>query len=257
MNVFQRIYNYRELLKTNVKKEVRGRYKNSVLGILWSFLNPLLQLLVYAVIFGALLGGDNPTYHIYIVVALIPWTYFTSCISQAAFTIIGNGNIIKKVYFPREILPISVVTSGLINFLISTIITLAFVLFSGIGLSWYILLFPVIVLLQYVLLLAIGFIVSSITVYFRDLEHIIGIFLMAAFYGTPIIYQIEQLPSYLQTFMKLNPMTHIINAYRDVFYYKQMPDLSALGILFAISTVMLIAGYFIFKKLQKGFAEEL
>ena len=91
MNVFNSIYNYRELLKTNVKKEIRGRYKNSFLGILWSFLNPLLQLLVYSVNFGALLAGDEKgTYHIYICVALIPWTYFTTVVSQAAFTIIGN-----------------------------------------------------------------------------------------------------------------------------------------------------------------------
>ena len=148
MNIFQKIYKYRELLKTNVKKEIRGRYKNSFLGILWSFLNPLLQLAVYSVIFGALLAGGDKTYHIYICVALIPWTYFTTTISQAAFTIIGNGDIIKKVYFPREILPISVVTSGAVNFLISTIIILAFVLGAGLGLTKYIILYPFVLLIQ-------------------------------------------------------------------------------------------------------------
>ncbi len=257
MNIFQKIYNYRELLKTNVQKEIRGKYKNSILGVIWSFLSPLLQLLVYAVIFGALLGGGDPTYHIYIVVALIPWTFFTSSISQTAFTIIGNGNIIKKVYFPREILPISVVTSGFVNFLISTIITLIFVLASGLGITWYLLLFPVIAFIQYILLLGIGFIVSSITVYVRDLEHIIGIVLMAAFYGTPIVYKLEMLPENLQVLMQLNPMTHLINAYRDIFYNQEMPDIMPLAIVFAISVVLLVAGYFIFKKLQKGFAEEL
>lgn len=257
MNIFQKIYQYRELLKTNVKKEIRGRYKNSILGVMWSFLNPLLQLAVYAVIFGALLAGGDPTYHIYICVALIPWTYFTTAITQSAFTIIGNGDIIKKVYFPREILPISVVTSGAVNFVISTIIILAFVLFAGLGITKYIVLYPVILLIQYVLLLGISFIVSSITVYFRDLEHIIGVVLMAAFYGTPIIYKLEQLPANLQIVMQLNPMTHLINAYRDIFYYQQMPNMKALGLLAIISIVLTIVGYFIFKKLQKGFAEEL
>lgn len=257
MNIFQKIYQYRELLKTNVKKEIRGRYKNSILGIMWSFLNPLLQLAVYSVIFGALLAGGDSTYPIYICVALIPWTYFTTAITQASFTIIGNGDIIKKVYFPREILPISVVTSGAVNFMISTIIILAFVIFSGVGLSWYILFYPFVLLVQYVLLLGISFIVSSITVYFRDLEHIIGIILLAAFYGTPIVYKLEQLPANLQMIMKLNPMTHIINGYRDIFYYHQMPDMKILGILLMISVGITIIGYFIFKKLQKGFAEEL
>ena len=257
MNIFQKIYQYRELLKTNVKKEIRGRYKNSILGVMWSFLNPLLQLSVYAIIFGALLAGGDPTYHIYICVALIPWTYFTTAITQSAFTIIGNGDIIKKVYFPREILPISVVTSGAVNFVISTIIILAFVLAAGLGITKYIVLYPIILLIQYVLLLGISFIVSSITVYFRDLEHIIGVILMAAFYGTPIVYKLEQLPPNLQVVMQLNPMTHLINAYRDIFYYQQMPNMKALGILSVISVILTVVGYFIFKKLQKGFAEEL
>lgn len=257
MNIFQKIYQYRELLKTNVKKEIRGRYKNSILGVMWSFLNPLLQLAVYAVIFGALLAGGDPTYHIYICVALIPWTYFTTSITQSAFTIIGNGDIIKKVYFPREILPISVVTSGAVNFVISTIIILAFVLIAGIGITKYILLYPIILLIQYILLLGIAFIVSSITVYFRDLEHIIGVILMAAFYGTPIVYKLEQLPANLQVIMQINPMTHLINAYRDIFYYQQMPNMKVLGLLAIISIILTIVGYFLFKKLQKGFAEEL
>ena len=209
-------------------------------------------------------GGDSAedkyyqaTYYIYVCVALIPWTYFTSAITQAAFTVIGNGDIIKKVYFPREILPISVVTSGAVNFMISTIIILLFVIFSQVGLSWYILLYPFILLIQYILLLGIAFIVSSITVYFRDLEHIIGIVLMAAFYGTPIVYKLEQLPQQLQVLMQLNPMTHLINAYRDIFYYHQMPNMKVLGILLALSLILAVVGYFIFKKLQKGFAEEL
>ena len=99
--------------------------------------------------------------------------------------------------------------------------------------------------------------VSSITVYFRDLEHIIGIVLLAAFYGTPIVYKLEQLPDTLKTIIQLNPMTHIINGYRDIFYNQQMPDMKVLGILLGISVVLTIIGYFIFKKLQKGFAEQL
>lgn len=257
MEIFKNLYQYRELLKTNVKKEIRGRYKNSILGILWSFLNPLLQLAVYSVIFGALLAGGDKTYHIYICVALIPWTYFTTAITQSAFTIIGNGDIIKKVYFPREILPISVVTSGAVNFLISTIIILAFVLGAGLGITKYILLYPFVLLIQYILLLGISFIVSSVTVYFRDLEHIIGVVLMAAFYATPIVYKLSDLPANLQVIMQLNPMTHLINAYRDIFYYHQMPDMKMLLILLGISIILTIVGYFIFKKLQKGFAEEL
>lgn len=257
MNIFSKLYNYRELLKTNVKKEIRGRYKNSFLGVLWSFLNPLLQLIVYSIVFGALLGQGNSTYHIYVCVGLIPWTFFVSTVQQAAYTVIANGNIIKKVYFPREILPISIATSGAINFVISTLIILGFVIFSPLGLSWQILWYPVILLIQYILILGISFILSAITVYIRDIEHIVGVVLMAAFYTTPIVYKLEQLPENLRIIMKLNPMTYIINGYRDIFYYQQCPNFEHLGILCVTSIILLIIGYFIFKKLQKGFAEEL
>ena len=257
MEIFKNLYQYRELLKTNVKKEIRGRYKNSILGVLWSFLNPLLQLAVYALIFPLILKNDIPYYTIFVCVGLIPWTFFTTTVNQAAFTIIANGNIIKKVYFPREILPISVVTSNAVNFVISTIIILAFVIIYGLGVTPYILLYPFILLIQYILLLGISFILSSITVYFRDLEHIIGIILMVMFYATPIVYSLDTLPEPFVTIMQLNPMAHIIEGYRSIFYYQTMPNMNNLLILLALSIILLVIGYFILKKLQKGFAEEL
>ena len=257
MEIFKNLYQYRELLKTNVKNEIRGRYKNSILGVLWSLLNPLLQLAVYALIFPLILKNDIPYYTIFVCVGLIPWTFFTTTVNQAAFTIIANGNIIKKVYFPREILPISVVTSNAVNFVISTIIILAFVIIYGLGVTPYMLLYPFILLIQYILLLGISFILSSITVYFRDLEHIIGIILMVMFYATPIVYSLDTLPEPFVTIMQLNPMAHIIEGYRSIFYYQTMPNMNNLLILLALSIILLVIGYFIFKKLQKGFAEEL
>ena len=257
MNVFKNIYNYRELLKNNVKKEIRGKYKNSTLGVIWTFLNPLLQLLVYALIFPLILKDTQPYYVIFVCVGLIPWTFFTSSVAQSAWTIIANGNIVKKVYFPREILPISVVTSGMVNFLISTIIIIAFCLIYGLGLTKYVIFFPIILLIQYVLQLGIAFILSAATVYFRDLEHFIQIVLQVMFYATPIVYSVDTIASPFKAILNLNPMAHIINGYRSIFYYQTMPDFKALGILFIISIVLCVVGYLIFRKLQKGFAEEL
>ncbi len=257
MEIFKNIYNYRELLKTTVKKDIRGRYKNSILGVVWSFFNPLLQLLVYAIVFPMIMRDTPENYVIFCCVGLIPWTYFTTTVSQSAYTIIGNGNIIKKVYFPREILPISVVTSGAVNFLISAIIIVVFLFIYGLGITKYIIFLPIILIIQYVLLLGISFLLSAITVYFRDLEHIIGIILMVGFYATPIFYSEESIPVALKSIINLNPMAHIIYAYRDIFYYQQMPDLKSLAIVGAGSIVLTIIGYCSFKKLQKGFAEEL
>ena len=257
MNVFKNIYNYRELLKNNVKKEIRGKYKNSALGVVWTFLNPLLQLLVYALIFPLILKTTQPYYVIFVCVGLIPWTFFTTSVSQSAWTVIANGNIVKKVYFPREILPISVVTSAMVNFLISTIIIVAFCFIYGLGLTKYIVFFPIVLIIQYILQLGIAFILSAFTVYFRDLEHFIQIILQVMFYATPIVYSSDTIPEAFRFIINLNPMAHIINAYRSIFYNQTMPDFKALGILFLISTIFCIVGYFIFTKLQKGFAEEL
>jgi len=163
VQMFKNLYEYRELLKTNVQKEIRGKYKGAWLGILWSLLNPLLLLVVYSIIFPHILKIQVPNYTMYLCVALLPWTCFTSTIQLGTFAVVTNGNIVKKVYFPREILPISVVTSGIINFLITSIVMFAFLIFGGVGFSPYIIFFPLIVLLQYLIMLGITFILSAMT----------------------------------------------------------------------------------------------
>ncbi|MFR2571151.1 MAG: ABC transporter permease [Clostridia bacterium] len=257
MKFFKSLYEYRELLKTSISKDVRGKYKNSVLGILWSFLNPLLQIAVYAIVFPLIMKSNLPNYTVFLCCGLIPWNFFSAAISRTSFTMVENGNIIKKVYFPREILSLSVVTSEAINFIISTIIILAFVLGYGMGLSKFIIFYPLVLIVQYLLLIGISFIVSSVTVYFRDLQHFIGIALQLLFYATPIVYAPNTIPDEFQWILKFNPMTYIINGYRDIFYYKQMPDLVSMAIVLGVSIVICLIGYFIFNKLQRRFAEEL
>lgn len=255
--MFKELYNYRQLLKSNVSKEIRGKYKGSFLGVLWSFVNPLLMTLVYAIVFPFILKSTQPHYVTFIVIAILPWTWFTSVISQGTNTIVVNGGIIKKVYFPREILPISIVTSGLINFLISCLIIAIFLIFSGIGFSFYILFLPIIVIIQYILQLGLIFITSSIDVYVRDAEYIITFIVSMVFYGTPILYSSDLFPAKFSWLLKLNPLTTIIESYRDIFYYQKLPNLMSLGIIFLVSCLILMIGYKIFKKLEKGFAEEL
>ena len=256
-NVFKNLYNYRELLKTSIKKEVRSKYKNSFLGVLWSFLNPLLQIVVYAVIFSLILSNKQEHYAIFLCCGLIPWTFFSSAINKSAFTFIENGNIIKKVYFPREIIPISVVTAEAINFLISTIIILGFVIFGGLGISKYIVFYPIVLIAQYLIILAISLVISSICVYLRDLQHFIGVILQLLFYAAPIVYSQDSIPAEYQWILKYNPMTYIINSYRDIFYYQTMPEIKPLLWLIVIAIIACIISYCIFNKLQKGFAEQL
>ena len=257
LDIFKNLYKYRELLKTSVKKEVRGKYKNSFLGVIWSFLNPLLQIMVYAIVFPLILRNNQENYVIFLCCGLIPWNFFATAINRSAFSFVENGNIIKKVFFPREIIPISVVTSEAVNFLISSIIILGFVLFGGLGLTKYLIFYPLVLLVQYIIILGISIIISSVCVYLRDLQHFVGVALQLFFYAAPVVYAANSIPTEYQWILKYNPMTYIINSYRDIFYNQTMVDLKSLGMLLLIGIVCFIIGYIIFNKLQKGFAEQL
>lgn len=255
--MLKELYNYRELLKTNVKKEIRGKYKGSFLGVLWSFINPLLTALIYAIVFPFVLKNTQPNYVTYLIIGILPWTWFVSSVSIGTNCVLNNGGIIKKVYFPREILPISVVLSGMINFLISCLIILIFVLVSGIGLSLNILYLPLIMLVQFILQLGILFITSSIDIYIRDAEYIINFFVNMLFYATPILYSATLFPDKVRWILNLNPLTTIINSYRNIFFDKVAPDFGMLGLVFIASVAILGIGVAVFKKLEKGFAEEV
>ncbi len=257
--MFKDLYLYRELLKTNVKKEIRGRYKGSFLGVLWSFINPLLQVVVYAIVFPYLMRGSSDNYLLYLVTGIIPWNFFLVTVNQGMTTIKSNAGIIKKVYFPREILPISAVASGLVNFLISCIIILAFCIFGGVGIASSIIYLPIILLIQTIMILGLVFGLSAINVYIQDTEYIVGFVLNMMFYGTPIIYELSLFSDagLLYQLVSLNPMTVVIQSYRDVFLYQQTPDMMKLFFVFLFSMALLVIGFLIFKAAEKRFAEEL
>ena len=255
--MIKNLYNYRELLKSNVKKEIRGKYKGSFLGVLWSFLNPLLQVLVYAIVFPYIMRIKTPNYLQYLIVGIIPWTFFTTVLNQGMIAVRMNAGIIKKVYFPREILPISVALSGLVNFFISCIIILLFCIFGGLGVSWHLVLLPIFAIVQFFLTLGIVLALSAINIYIKDIEYIVQFFINMMFYGTPILYSAELFPERIRWVLYLNPLTEIIDAYRDIFMYHKLPELLPTLYLLGITVVLFFIGLAIFRKLEKGFAEEV
>lgn len=220
-------------------------------------MNPLLSVLVYAIVFPYIMRVQTPNYLLFLISGIIPYNWFTTVVSQSSGIFVYNSNIIKKVYFPREILPISAVTSGLVNFLISCIIILLFAIFGGVGISWHLVFLPFLALIQYVFTLGVSFILSALNVYIRDVEYIVSFVLQMLFYATPILYTVDMFHGWILWIFRINPMTHLINAYRDIFYVHQVPRLGTLSILFVICIVFLIISYKIFKKMEKGFAEEL
>lgn len=256
MELIKNLKDYRELLKTNVKKDIRGKYKRSFLGVLWSFINPLLQTIVYTIVFSTIMRSNIDNYLIYVVTGFIPWAFFSGTILQGISVITNNAGIIKKVYFPREILPISSSLSGLVNFMISCTIIVIFCLFS-VGISWHIVFVPIIALIQFILILGIVMALCAINLYVQDTEYIIQFVLNMAFYATPVLYETKTLPVLFQTVLKLNPMSHILDAYRYVFMYHCMPDMSKLMLVAILAVIIFFIGYVVFKKLEKGFAEQI
>ena len=255
--MIKELYQYRQLLKSNVRKEIRGKYKGSFLGVLWSFVNPLLMTLVYAIVFPFLLRNSQEHYTTFIIIGILPWNWFTTSISQGTNSILINGGIIKKVYFPRAILPISIIVSGLVNFLISCLIIFIFLICSGIGFSFYILYLPIIIILQFILQLGIILITSSVDVYVRDAEYIINFFVSLLFYATPILYSLDMFPKKLRFILQLNPIASLVTSYKNILYYQTFPNFMQLGYVLLLSLFLLWIGIKIFNKLEKGFAEEL
>lgn len=259
MNLFRQLYQYRELLQSNIKKDIRGKYKGSVLGIIWSFLNPLLQVFVYYLVFPYLMGNVIPNYLIYLITGLIPWTFFLNTVTGGTRCIKDNAGIIKKVYFPREILMVSQVCSGLVNFFISCVIVLLFCIFGGVGISIHLLMVPVIALIQSIFTLGLILILGSIEPYIQDLEFIVQFALQMGFYGAPVIYPIAQFANagFLLKIIQCNPMTVLLNAYRDCFLYHVWPDPVKLLIVLALSLILVLIGFAVFRKLERNFAEAL
>ena len=252
------LYAYREMIVSLVRKDLRGRYKGSVLGFLWTFINPLFQLVVYTLVFSYILKSNIDKYYLYLFVALIPWIFFSASITGGAASIVAQKDLVKKIYFPRQVIPISYVTSCFVNMLLCFIVIFVVVLFSGIRLSIAgLLCLPVVMVVEYLLALGMALLCSAVTVYFKDLEHILGIISMAWMYLTPIMYDKSIVPERFLPVFNLNPMTHIIDCYRAVLYYGQVPELRSLLSSLVLGLVFLAVGWIVFDRMQRHFAEEL
>lgn len=258
MNTLREIYEYRTMIVSLIRRDLRGRYKGSALGFAWTFLNPLLQLGVYTVVFSIIMRAGIEDYYLFLFVALIPWLFFSTSVSAGASCVMAQKEMVKKIYFPREVLPIAHVTCQLVNMLLSFVVVFAVLLLSGKGISLQALLYlPIVIVAEYFLAISITMIVSAVTVYLRDLEHVLVILTMAWQFLTPVMYSIDMVPEELRSIFNINPMTPIIVAYRDILYYKRLPEIGNLLHGFVLSTILLVIGWLVFGKLKKHFAEEM
>lgn len=241
-----------------VRRELRGRYQKSVLGMLWTFLNPLCQIIVYTFVFSVIFENSMEKYYIYLTVGTIPWTFFSEALGQGAGSIVSNADMTKKIYFPREVLTIASVTAKFVNMLLSFVIVFLVLFVSGKGVNFAVLhwLLPV-MFAEYLVALGFTLLFAAVTVYLRDMEYIVGVLLMAWIWATPIMYTLEGRNELVVKLLKINPLTEIVMAYHDILYYKVMPNLESIGWSILIGFILLIIGELVFIELEGNFAEEL
>ena len=255
IETIKEIWAYRSMIRSLVHKDLRGRYQASVLGFLWTFIVPLCQLLVYTVVFSVILKNNIEKFYLYLFVALIPWNFFSACLTGGSSCIIQQQSLVNKIYFPREVVPIAFVTGAFVNMLYCEIVVFLVALFSGVQFSVPgLLCLPLVMAIEYILALGITMIMSAIDVYFRDLEHILGIIAMAWMFMTPIMYDIN-IAGRLGKYLMLNPMTPIVTAYRDILYRGGVPELGTLGISLGMGVFFLAVGFLVFGKLKRRFSE--
>lgn len=256
MNLLKEIYTYREMVFSLVRRDLQGRYKGSVLGFLWTFLNPLLQLGVYTLVFSVILRDGIEDYYLFLFVALVPWIFFQTSVSGGASCIWDQQDMVKKIYFPREVLPLSFVISQFVNMFLSLLVVFAVLIVSGKGVNIIAVLYlPLIMFIEFLLSLSMAMVVSGITVYLRDIQYILNIIMMAWQFLSPVLYSVERVPAELMPIFLMNPMTPVIIAYRDILYYKQVPLVSTLVHACAMGVIVLFLGIFIFSRLKRRFAE--
>jgi lipopolysaccharide transport system permease protein len=249
---------FREMLKNLAIKELRVRYKESALGFLWSLFTPLLNMAIYTVIFSVVMKSVKMEhYSIFLLAGIFPWTFFQTSVGSGCVSVVNNGSLVKKVYFPTEILPLSIVFSNFVNFMLSLVVFFLFMLVYRMGLHLALIALPLIFLVQIAFTIGISLLVAVATVYFRDIEHFLGVFLFALFYATPIIFPVDNIPAEYQIFYKLNPLTPLINAYQNVLYYGKFPDWTSFGIISVISVLVMVLGYSVFSKFKGMLPEEV
>ncbi|MDD5447678.1 MAG: ABC transporter permease [Actinomycetota bacterium] len=262
------LFSHHELLRNMITKELKVKYKSSVLGFLWSFINPLVMLIVFSIVFSIFTrGGDIQWYAVYLMSALLPWNFFVGSLMQATSSVVANAGLVKKIYFPREILPISAVGANLVHFLLQSAVFFVFLLIIGWHFSILVLLFPLVTLLECTFLLGLAFFLSAADVYLRDTQHFVEVLTMAWFWITPIVYPIslvrDAFPDMLKFYLA-NPMANIALIWQYIIYNPKhyaphAAYISRWGILgtVLVSIALLIGGYIFFVRKERGFAQQI
>lgn len=251
------LYQYRELLWRWILREIGVRYKQSLLGAAWALLQPLAMMIMFTLVFSFLarVPTDGMPYPLFSYTALLPWTFFQTSVSFGVPSLVNNLNLVTKIYFPREILPLGAVGASFFDFLVASTIFLFMFLFYRVPLSWTVAWLPLLLALQVLLTFGVTLLGSAIIVLYRDVRFIVPLGLQLWLYATPVIYPVSLVPERLRPYYMLNPMAGIIDSYRRVILYGQPPVWGHLGLSAAVALALFVIGYVVFKRLEVSFAD--
>ncbi len=253
------LWSYRELIRNLVVRDLKVRYKNSAFGFAWSLLNPLFMMVVLSVVFSLVFERASPVenFPAFLVAGLIPWNFTNTSLTRAVSSVVENSRLVKKVFFPREVIPLSVVLANFAHFLLAIPVLLIILMFLGVMPNPKILLLPPLILIHLELVLGIALFISCVNVFYRDMGVALDVLLQGWFFATPIFYHHWILPLWLQKPAMVNPLAAIITAYRDVLIFGRFPDRNfTLGALVS-STLIFVIGFAVFTRYASVFAEEV
>jgi lipopolysaccharide transport system permease protein len=251
------LWSYRQLAFRLVQRDIRVRYKQSVLGVAWAVLQPLALMLIFTLIFSRFLrvGSEGKSYPLFSYVGLLPWTFFASSVSTSVPNIVGNLNLVTKIYFPREILPLAAVLTCMVDFAVASAVLVGMMVWYHSPITICILAIPSLVVIQTAFAMSIGLFGSAVNVYFRDIRFVLPLFVQLWMYASPVAYPLDMVPERYRPWYMLNPMAGIIDGYRQVVLHGRLPDLSYVGLAAAICGLLLVGSYWFFKRVEMTFAD--
>jgi ABC-2 type transport system permease protein len=251
--LFRDTYRYRELIWALALKELRVRYKRSVLGFLWALLNPALLMVVLTLVFGTIMRFSIDHYAVFLLSMLLPWTFFSQSLAYSVESIVGNGDLLKKVRVAQIVFPIAAVVSNIINFVLSLLPLMLLIALMRFPLHWTWLYLPIPMLALFLFTLGTAFFFATINVFYRDVSHIVQILLSAWFYFSPVIYSLDFVSSKYRWLFRINPMLYVLNGFRLAIYYGMLPSLKSVGMSLACGITALLIGFAVFRRYQNSF----
>ena len=254
---FQELIRYRALIQTLVLRDLKARYRGSTLGLLWTLLNPLLHMGIYALVFSVYIRIEMEQYPAFLLCGILPWMWFSSALFMGTTAIIESGSLLKKVVFPPQVLPTVTVIATFINFLLGLPLLFGILLLFGVTFGWALLALPLIIVAQFALTFGLTLIVSAVSVRYRDVPPILGHVLSFWFFLTPIIYPASSVPERFRALLSLNPVTPFFVAYQEALLYNRLVSWEAFGAMICLGVVALLVGVLIFERLRWSLAEEV